>query len=1271
MGSQENRLHARIPIRMEAFISQSGLHEHACTIYDYCPAGMFVVPEKMSVPMQAGQNVTLRFPVNGLEYFYVDGRIIRNTGEGLGVACVDIAPDVLQYLHGQSQEIEIPETSKVASAEGTHLRGELEKRFSRGIAKLLEGFFLRAKSDLESSEELAVRNWQAMLNAVHQLENKKSWLIEQMQQRLLGELDSGISIAHPESTQPSNMSDLSLLDDTAFMDWLAVTGLSSKLDSSLKELLFELRNRISQVLGYVVTRENNPIGPWAICHHFSELFNSLLFESSADTIVFKSFERELAENLEVIYQQLNQWLLDSGINPEIDQSFKVIASDSGSIARTIENEPDMAPEEKAQAATAGAAVDETSSAHVAPSGNVSMGQGLLAADKGTVNVQHGYAAAQELLHLSRDEGVIGQLQQTARMAVFSKDEILQGLNHVVDSSNEQVTRHDIGSMLGELQDTLLATTDGASKSIPVELRDPLELMEHLLTAMNKDPLIAGNMRGQLSKMELPLLKAVIQDDSLLKDKSHPLHSILNKSEHLAQVLGDSIKGRQIMQDLDEVFTVIAHSDTLDAPLLQNAKQTVDRIHEETLGRREQRLMEIAAQCDKEEELLHNRLAVLADIDELFNGQEVAVVILKLLDSGWKNLLINSYVYDGADSQAYGHYLELLQELCHRLNGEWHWEDVNDEALLDDLYTRIERVRSDQSTNTRVRALLAGELAKAAIEPMEIEKKVLPSLRAIAEKKWLRDSLSGKPAGIAAAEWEKWLNKTATLSPGDMVSFKDDKGRGGQEQLAWIARDNYRLVFLDQDGENIGHDLGLGKLAAMFAEGSAVLLLGWDLPLLDRAAYNMLESIHSQLLEKNRVDQTTGLLNRRSFEQKLGEALLDEERPYYVCYLDLDDFNIINTSCGHESGDALVASIGRLIRRELAECCCVARMGGDEFGILYQGMEQKKALHITERIRRAIANFHFECEGHKFNISASIGFMPIGVGDTLRSIFTDLDAAVIAAKEAGHNRIETYSIENASIKRRSAMLSWVGRFSKMFDNNLLQLKCQKILPLRHISARPNYEMLLKVMDEEGNTMPLDEFIAAAESYNRIRDIDRWVVNKVFEWMVGHRRSLNKVNGISINLSPHSIEDRAFILSIVERLKADEVPAHKLCFEITESANIDDLEQTITNMRMLKRMGCKLSIDGFGNRQASYQYIKQMPLDYLKIDGMFVRDIAVNNSDYAVAKSVCEMGHAMGKMVIAEYVENLMVRKKLEQIGVDYVQGFGIEKPIDLDKLFPSA
>jgi diguanylate cyclase (GGDEF)-like protein/PAS domain S-box-containing protein len=408
------------------------------------------------------------------------------------------------------------------------------------------------------------------------------------------------------------------------------------------------------------------------------------------------------------------------------------------------------------------------------------------------------------------------------------------------------------------------------------------------------------------------------------------------------------------------------------------------------------------------------------------------------------------------------------------------------------------------------------------------------------------------------------------------------------------------------------------------------------------------ALSQQLRFQAAHDALTGLVNRREFENRLERALNSAEggrSEHAVCYLDLDQFKIINDTCGHVAGDELLKRLGRVLAQQVRRQDTLARLGGDEFGVLLEHCSMHVAERVANALRRTIEDFRFAWEKQVFGIGVSIGVVPIkGLGQTVSSILSAADAACYAAKDRGRNRIHISALEE----------------------NRFELARQPIVSLSN-SAREDshYELLLRMRDEDGNIVPPEAFLPAAERYNLSVKLDRWVVREAFRLLIQNSDHLEHLFLCSINLSGVSLADEDFLIFVTTELASTGLPPEKVCFEITETAAIANLHGAMRFIEVLRRVGCRFALDDFGSGLSSFAYLKSLPVDFLKIDGVFVKDIVDDPIDRELVRSINEIGHVMGKRTIAEFVESEEILMALNEIGVDYAQGFELGKP----KLLP--
>jgi len=420
------------------------------------------------------------------------------------------------------------------------------------------------------------------------------------------------------------------------------------------------------------------------------------------------------------------------------------------------------------------------------------------------------------------------------------------------------------------------------------------------------------------------------------------------------------------------------------------------------------------------------------------------------------------------------------------------------------------------------------------------------------------------------------------------------------------------------------------------------------------------------------DALTGLLNRSEFERRLGELISDgEPRVHALCYLDLDQFKVINDTCGHIAGDELLRQLAALLEVEVGgEPHAVARLGGDEFGICLVDYRESCARELAERLRAAIEEFEFYWGDQRFRIGSCIGVVMIERGAlTLTELLKRADAACFAAKDAGRNRVHLYRDDDRELARQQGEMQWVSRIDRAIDENRLCIYLQPIVPTSGDDTGQRYECLLRLRDEDGRVVPPGAFLPAAERYGLATQLDRWVLHAVLDWLEALCEIGAPLPQCAINLSGHSLNDGGFLHEIIDRLSVSKLPANHLCFEVTETATIANLAHATVFMRALRSCGCRFALDDFGSGLSSFGYLKQLPVDYLKIDGVFVRDILDDPIDEAMVRSINQIGHVLNKRTIAEFVENEQVLALLRDIGVDFVQGFGVARPMPLEEYIP--
>jgi len=414
------------------------------------------------------------------------------------------------------------------------------------------------------------------------------------------------------------------------------------------------------------------------------------------------------------------------------------------------------------------------------------------------------------------------------------------------------------------------------------------------------------------------------------------------------------------------------------------------------------------------------------------------------------------------------------------------------------------------------------------------------------------------------------------------------------------------------------------------------------------------------------DPLTGIFNRHAFEAALEANTQADDYTHTLCYIDLDQFKIVNDTCGHIAGDELLRQLSKELSSVIRRSDVFARLGGDEFGILMLNCQPERAVNIANNIKETVSNYTFHWEDKTFRLGVSIGVAAINPGISTTLALQHADTACFAAKDQGRNRVHAFSFDDTEMALTQGHMSWVPKIHAALKEDHFELYAQTITSLQTTNDGSHLEILIR-LNENGKIIPPGAFLAAAERYNLSAQIDRWVIEKTLRTLRTYQQHIKPNDLFNINLSAASLSDQSFLLFVKELFSNTTIPPTQICFEITETAAVTNLTSANTLIIELKKMGCQFALDDFGSGLSSFGYLKNFPVDYLKIDGSFVKDLIDDPIDAAMVKSINEIGQIMGKKTVAEFVENQAIADALTKMGVDYAQGYHFCVPAPLTEI----
>lgn len=1139
--SGEKRHFRRYRARLDAVcITLRGAPQHRCQIRDLCVGGMLLqyrddtarsflpalgehVDVLCSVPGDARQN-RLRFRA----------RVVRTDGVSAGIALIQPDPAALQLLidYAAADESALREDTAAqlpaaADPAGSRRLIEASHAMAREVVRpLMEDFIANVGGQLFDAADHArnATEQNACFDALAIINRSHDRIVQQFSEDFLAQLD-----AKPEhaaggaAAQPAGK--LSLVEEDVLDDWLAVSDIANHIESRLQRELSDLERRLSQLHGAAVDKETNPLGPYAFARSFQHMLKTLELGRTAEQVCYASFKGSLLSHLGDLFERLNSHLIEHGVLPEIKIGI-VHRHSTAARPRELHGGGDGA----------GRDARRNDREHGADRRDL---YGVVR-DIFSLRRQYGHHGGDggSSFDLEPGGGTAATGGEATRPGIYTTAEVLSALSQLQANAAAQRGSGDTGATLHSRILSLISDQSllgDASKRIGGRESGIMYVAGNVFESMFQDMLLENSVRSWLQRLEIPLLKQAIQDESIFVDRSHVARQVVNRVTQL-ELYGDGQEGGNAIQR--QVNTLL------------------------------------------------NRIASEIDVDP-----EIFSKVLKKLNA-------------------------LVQ--------------IQDTAYADNVQDVIRACEREQD-------------AAPPEQPMAAD--------------------AAKPDD---AELHDWRKRVARLKAGSWVLFHSEASSPQRLRLAWVSRRRDRYVFVNLRGLR-EKTLEVNQLCRLLRAGAAVILDGADEPAMDRAQYSMLQNLHHQLLFETTHDQLTGLVNRREFERLLQQKIEDArlgDTVHALLYIDIDQFNVINTTCGYDAGDRLLQEIGTLLKGSPDAGWTTGRIGADEFCLLLENCAAQQANRIAEAQIDKIRDYRFTWGDKRFSVSFGIGLAQIdGSCSSATQILQATESCCRAAKQQGVNRIQIHHPDDDVLRREQSSMKWIARIDRALDDGELDLRFQSIVPVSGEAPRhPHHvEVLLGVTDEDGNPISPQELILAAEHYQRMPAIDRWVIQAVFAWMADNRDRVGALGGLAINLSGRSLGDEGLKDFILAEAEKHGVPMERVCFEVTETAGIGNLTDAAEFILDMKKSGCTFALDDFGSGLSSYAYLKKLPVDFLKIDGAFVKEMDRNPSDFAVVKSITEIGHFMGKQIIAEYVENDAILALLREIGVDYAQGYAIDKP----------
>ncbi|WP_144820617.1 DUF1631 family protein [Marinobacter piscensis] len=1238
MDQRERRKTSRKPIRLAARIDLGTAESWPCQITDFCAEGLYV---RYSVETsrqldrtfatEGASRLAVRFrDPDGKRQYDLYVRVARRIEGAMGLSFLESNPDALASMlmqcggHGAQDETALQAPSDSVQ----FVLHQSARAVIQYIKPLMDACFVQMATALEASAQKARSDQRAneLISFSGQVQARK----RQIWQQMVSNLESPMK---PASGAGWWGAELAVVDKGEFEDWLKGRVMVTKADTRYRKELLQLRIRL-EALGIAnATGHHNPLGPSLVYESFHAGLHQLKAPDYAESICLNVFEQTVLQELGPLYQELNNILIRQGVLPDLDLNKYLSgqaadASSTTPAATPIGNEP-----EKPGPARHGAEPEKKRSFR-SPSRTRQAAfttvKSLLGALTASTQARDGATAASA----PAGDGAVTSWELNRELQELQAEMAASAASEA--SLRDRVTEKIRQSRGKELD----AQQDGT-----------LDVVDQFFRSVIESPKLSEYAQAQIHQLEIPVLKEVMRTPAFFDNTDNPARKVVNQLAQLG-VRGSRLNPA-IQRRVDELVRDLVTESVQDTGVFQRAAQTLGDLVERQNQAYRRNVERVTAAAEGAQKVESSRSVVTDELDQRLAGRKVPRAVISLLEAGWRELLSLTWIRQGPESQAWQDYLAVIDALL--AFAENRESIMSLPELLQLIQDGLATISSNQVPPSHLRDELKQFLVRNPETPPEMV--AVPDAQPVRD---LRQSLADRDY----RSLQRWVNRAQLLQPGDWLMDQTKPDEPQHIRLVWVARGWNRFVFVNYQGMR-ALELELEELARRMRNGVLVKDSQYEQPLVDESIDRMVSKVYGQLSYASTHDGLTGLPGRREFERLLNQQLARPEDKRSLLRLDLRNFRLLNDTAGYQAGDEALKHVASLLREQLDGEMPLARLQGNEFGLL---VPFEHADSTAKGLIAVIETTVFAYGEHSYRLSANVGVVPSlpGLISAERWLKAS-EQALAAAKHKGEGKVAEYVLSAEGQARQERLAAKIASLGDP-DEGRMRLRCQKIIPLHsHTSMVAQYKILISMYDKSGELITGQDFMRMSEQYGRTQAVDRWVIGRMLDWLWVKAPDPRHVGGVCIALSGHSLNDESLLEFIYEKLSEKDAPIERLWFEVTDASVIRDMQAVADFIMEIKELGCRFCLGNLGGGSGSLEAMRLLPVDLVKIDSTFTRQVNLDNTDYAMVQSMVNMAHYTGREVIAGRIESRNVLDTLRKLGVDYAQGFAVEKPRLLDSL----
>ncbi|MCD8523003.1 MAG: DUF1631 family protein [Saccharospirillaceae bacterium] len=1101
----------------------------------------------------------------------------------------------------------------------------IERLLKLWLPEFLEGTFSKANMARNTAEQ------QQWLRLEKQSKEKAAAMHQRFSQTLQRQLErwfAGEPEYIAEHQHASGDMRLSLIQQAEFEDWLLAKVTSSHLQSRLAHMTFELRQLLDTLSDASIENGFNPIGPGTITEAFRDSLEKLQLPQEARALAFETFEQIAGGNLQTTYQNLVRQ-----IDIPLTFRYRKPAAEPQSSRRNDSDAATPLPAGSDSATNteyktnAAAGNTQPASAQPAPDSE----QPLQNFQRHQAEARQAYANIQNLLRLRYQRFEQPGLSQET-LPVAAPELISDVVSHVAQQQSlaQGHVREQVEKVLAE-----------KDVSLPAESRDAIDTLEHVTQHLLSSDQVAGFIKPFIERLGWPLLQLMLKDASLLFNPDHPGRQVLNQLAKLGQLTtsGEAQVASRLQGMIDPVVQNISHDENTLDELLESLQGLVTGAERKARQNAER----VAQAAEGEHKLQKVRRQIEHLVGKDSSDRTLPSCVVEWLQQGWQQMLCLLLLREGPDSKRFQGAVKLYRQVLalFRPENSGRRELLNRfQPMMDLARAELDRLNGSLPEHQRWHDEIIAA-AEIHLNQGEIREAIdLPTFVA-------------RPAEVVPEG--RGMRRAMNLQVGDWLLLVE---QDQSASIVWIAQDASKFACVNHSGMKV-IDFTLAELARAFDEGRVKRMYEQDESAVDQGVDKLVQQIYRDLSEQANIDALTGLTNRQHFLRLLQErfqASLRNPAPCTLAMIDIDQFKLINKNYGVDGGDACLQAVATMLEDQCPDALC-ARIGSNEFAVLMNHADMEQAEARAKLLKKTVEETAISSADDRFHIHISVGLAAMNADITDASdLIEQAESACLIAKEKGGSRIVQYEFDDAGRLRHDEFMAWGNKLNQALANNQLQVLCVPITAIqeRHKGTR-QYEILISIRDKHGAQIPPLEYLQAAENYNRMYMLDRWTLEQLVQWLRDHPDTAQSISRFVLRLSGHAINDESLLAYIFEQAREKDVPVKKLCFELNETSAIRNLEDAADFMHEMRSLGCQFVLSDFGTGQSSFEYLKALPVDYVKIDHSFIDGLHTSSADYALVKSIQEITHFMAKKTIAEYSANNNAWEILRSIGIDFVVG----------------